>query len=229
MPTSTKITPSDFNYERQSDGSCALVKGLAPADHSEICRVDPNAVQYYEPTGYRRIPISTCQGGKEMDVLDPQPCPGHEDEFNKKFGISGFGILLTIALPIAVAIGAAYWVWKNWNGKWGQIRLGEHGMLSHITWSIRANTSKASFDNETTYIKYPVLVVAGVVAFAQATPLLVASLWRSATSTYSRVTGGSEGRTFTTRDSFARGRTDYANVVDEDEGELLGDESDEEV
>jgi len=38
------------------------------------------------------------------------------------------------------------------------------------------------------------------------------------------------GRTarFTTRDSFARGRGDYA-IVDEDEGELLGEESDEEV
>jgi hypothetical protein len=38
--------------------------------------------------------------------------------------------------------------------------------------------------------------------------------------------GGS--KRFTTRDSFARGRGDYA-VVDDDEGELLGDESDEEV
>jgi hypothetical protein len=40
--------------------------------------------------------------------------------------------------------------------------------------------------------------------------------------------GRGSGRRFTTRYSFARGRGDYA-IVDEDEGELLGDESDEEV
>ena len=61
-------------------------------------------------------------------------------------------------------------------------------------------------------------------AVAQAIPLLVSSLWRSASSAF----GGSSTRVFTTRDSFARGRGDYA-VVDEDEGELLGDESDEDV
>jgi hypothetical protein len=36
------------------------------------------------------------------------------------------------------------------------------------------------------------------------------------------------GRRFTTRDSFARGSGDYA-VVDTDEGELLGEDSDEDV
>jgi hypothetical protein len=39
---------------------------------------------------------------------------------------------------------------------------------------------------------------------------------------------GGYGRTYTSRSSFARGRGDYA-VVDPDEGELLGDDSDEEV
>ena len=43
---------------------------------------------------------------------------------------------------------------------------------------------------------------------------------------WSRVGGGAGP--FTTRDSFARGRGDYA-VVDEDEGELLGEDSDEDV
>lgn len=68
------------------------------------------------------------------------------------------------------------------------------------------------------------MLVAGIVAVAQALPLLASSLWRSASSALGR----SRGTRFTTRDSFARGRGDYA-VVDEDEGELLGEESDEEV
>lgn len=53
---------------------------------------------------------------------------------------------------------------------------------------------------------------------------LASSLWRDARTTF----GGSRPARFTTRDSFARGRGDYA-VVDDDEGELLGDESDEDV
>ena len=68
------------------------------------------------------------------------------------------------------------------------------------------------------------LVISGLVAVAQAAPLLAISLWRSASAALGRGTN----RRFTTRDSFARGRGDYA-VVDEDEGELLGDDSDEEV
>lgn len=86
------------------------------------------------------------------------------------------------------------------------------------------NDFAASFDGEAPYIRYPVLVVAGIVAVAQALPLLASSLWRSA----STAIGRGSGRRFTTRDSFARGRGDYA-IVDEDEGELLGEESDEEV
>lgn len=82
------------------------------------------------------------------------------------------------------------------------------------------------------------MFLSALVAIAQALPLLAASLWRSASSAFGG--GASRGRfggvpglgggdrRFTTRDSFARGRGDYA-VVDEDEGELLGDESDEEV
>lgn len=101
--------------------------------------------------------------------------------------------------------------------------------MKEVSTSVCANTAHAnefiaSFDGEAPYIKYPVLVVAGLVAAIQAAPLLAASLWRSASTAFGR------GRTarFTTRDSFARGRGDYA-VVDEDEGELLGEDSDEEV
>jgi hypothetical protein len=85
----------------------------------------------------------------------------------------------------------------------------------------RTNNLLASFDGEAPYIKYPVLVVAGTVAVVQALPLLVSSIWRSA----STALGRSRPTRFTTRDSFARGRGDYAVVDDE----LLGDESDEEV
>ncbi|PMD41536.1 Oligoxyloglucan reducing end-specific cellobiohydrolase [Hyaloscypha variabilis F] len=198
----------DWNYERQKDGTCKLIKDMPPPDHSLFCKEDATRFEYYKPTGYRRIGGTTCSGGIEFDKSEALPCPGHGDEFNKKHGPSGWAIFFAVTIPIIVAAGAGYWVWKNWASKFGQIRLGE----------------QSSFDGEAPYIKYPVLVISGVVAVAQALPLLLASLWRSTMN----LIGQGRSRRFTTRDSFARGRGDYA-IVDEDEGELLGDESDEEV
>lgn len=161
-----------------------------------------------------------------MDVSRAHPCAGHEDEFREKRGPSAVGIFFAVTIPIAVAAGVGYWVWKNWANKFGQIRLGEQCEFHHLLSldGVVADYAIASFDGEAPYVKYPVIALAALVAVAQALPLLASSLWRSASSALRR---GNTAR-FTTRDSFARGRGDYA-IVDEDEGELLGDESDEEV
>lgn len=224
-------THSDFNFERQTDGSCKLVPGFSPPDPALVCAVDEDAVEYDDPTGYRRIPITTCVDGLQMDKSVSHVCPGKDDQFNKKHGPSAVGIFFAVTIPIAVAAGVGYWVWKNWANKFGQIRLGEQGMLfpffpfptSRLEYQVLTK-STASFDSEAPYIKYPVLVIAGVVAAVQAAPLLISSLARSASTAFGRT----RPARFTTRDSFARGRGDYA-VVDDDEGELLGEESDEEV
>lgn len=148
-----------------------------------------------------------------------------EDEFNKKHSTSAIGLFFAIIIPIAAAAGVGYWVWRNWASKFGQIRLGEQCKFSP---SLHGNqvliSLLASFDSDAPWVKYPVLAVAGIVAVAAALPLLVSSLWRSARTAM----GGSRSTRFTTRDSFARGRGDYA-VVDDDADELLGEESDDEV
>ena len=107
-------------------------------------------------------------------------------------------------VPILVAGGVGWYLWRNGVGKFGRIRLGEVG------------------DAESPWIQYPIMAVSAVVAVVAATPLLVGSLWRSVSGLW----GG--GRRYTTRSSFARGRGDYA-VVDPDEDELLGDEDEEEA
>lgn len=112
-------------------------------------------------------------------------------------------------------------------GNFGQIRLGEQCKAPLIPTpieSLRANNPAAASDSEPPYVKYPKLVLVAVVMVATGAAALATSLWRDARTTF----GGSRPARFTTRDSFARGRGDYA-VVDDDEGELLGDESDEEV
>ena len=74
------------------------------------------------------------------------------------------------------------------------------------------------------WVQWPVAAVSGLVAVAVAAPLLIGSLVRSLRGMF----GGYGGRTYTSRQSFARGRGEYASV-DNDADELLGEDSDEEV
>ncbi|KAI1634357.1 vacuolar protein sorting [Biscogniauxia mediterranea] len=215
----------DYNFEMDNHGYCKLVDGLQPLDPEQVCRENPDEFEYYEPSGFRRIPLTTCKGGVESDkIRTSHPCPGHEEEFEKARGVSGVAVFFAVVIPVGIASFVGWWFYRNWHSKFGQIRLGE----------------QSSLDNDSPWVKYPVVAVSAVVAVASATPLLIGSLWRSASSLFHRLTSRSDSggsyswlrrsgqRRFTTRDSFARGRGDYA-IVDEDEGELLGEDSDEEV
>ena len=74
-----------------------LVPGLDPPDHQAICTEKPGTIEYYEPSGYRRIPLTTCQGGKELDYTTQKyPCPGKEPECARKNGISGWGLFFAV-------------------------------------------------------------------------------------------------------------------------------------
>ncbi|KAK8049132.1 hypothetical protein PG994_010862 [Apiospora phragmitis] len=214
----------DYNYEMDEHKQCKLVEGLQPMSLEQYCKDNPDAKEFYEPSGYRRIPLTTCKGGQEYDKQgEVKPCPGHEEEFERAHGVSGVAIFFAVIIPVGIAAAAGWWVYNNWQSKFGQIRLGEQN----------------SFDHEAPWVKYPVIAVSAVVAVVGALPLLASSLWRSAGSfakkatgrgdtSYSWLRGQRRARRFTTRDSFARGRSDYA-IVDEDEGELLGDDSEDEV
>jgi len=202
----------DYNYERGKNGECTLVPGLQKADPAEVCRANPSLTEYYGITGYRRIPLSTCQGGKELDYTSQVfPCPDHEDEFNRKHSISGAGLFFAIVIPIAAAAGVGWWVYRNWDGKFGRIRLGD-GM-----------GGSGAFDRDAPWIKYPVVALSAVVAVIAALPLLAGSLWRIVSTRLGRNRSGYT-RPYTSRSSFQRGNY---SVMDPDDAELLGD-SDEE-
>ncbi|KAF5021840.1 hypothetical protein F66182_6133 [Fusarium sp. NRRL 66182] len=207
-----------YNYELDNHGQCSLVPGHQPLSGEEWCKQNANATSWFEPTGYRRIPLTTCEGGQELDKMSTEyACKGHEDDFERKHRASGWAIFFAIVIPFGLAAAIGWYAWRNWSGKFGQIRLGD---------------SNATFDSDQPWIKYPVIAISALAAIAAALPLVLTSLWRSATGVYERVSsrsrGGNWSRRYTTRDSFARGRGDYS-MVDEDEGELLGEESDEEV
>lgn len=200
---------SDYNYERKHDGSCGLVDGQQPLDAVQQCKDDPNLIEYYNVTGYRKSKLDTCVGGLELDKVQLLYCPGHQKEFDEKHGLGGFALFCAIVLPIAAASGVGYWVWRHWDGKFGRIRLGGEGSGGSAGWDGAVNVL--------------VTVVAGVWVVVSMVPDVVSRLWTWAT-------GGS--RRYTTRSSFQRARGEYAAVTraeQEDVGGLLGDESDEEV
>lgn len=203
--------PSDYNYEPQSDGSCQLVPGLEPLDPKRVCEDDPEAVEYYKPTGYRRIPLTTCEKGLQLDRIEALPCPNKEKEFEEKHpGISGVGLFFAIVMPIAAAGGIGYYVFKRWGSKFGRIQLGE-------------TSSEGLFSGDSPLVAIPVAIIAGTVALLSSLPLLFTSLWRSLRG-YTRIPGrGGRGapRPYASRGAFAARRGDYVGVAD-DEDELLG-------
>lgn len=125
----------DYNYYRDSDGTCKLVDGLSPADRmKEMCEVE-GTFQYFVPTGYRKIPLSKCEGGKGFDSMITRPCPGHEKEYNDFYGIGLgggriFGIIFApVFVFLAAFLIASWFVYERGirrNGgfqRLGQIRL----------------------------------------------------------------------------------------------------------
>ncbi|KAH3664367.1 hypothetical protein WICMUC_005752 [Wickerhamomyces mucosus] len=121
----------DYGYDKANDGTCKLVGDTK--DPQDICRTDENILGYFEPTGYRKIPMSTCEGGQEFDKGTEIPCPGREREFDEKKGkhLRGFGWFLVTFVPISIFLFSVWFVYDRGirrNGgfqRFGEIRLGE--------------------------------------------------------------------------------------------------------
>ncbi|KAL1893465.1 vacuolar protein sorting/targeting protein PEP1 [Ceratocystis pirilliformis] len=211
----------DYNFEMDKHGQCSLVPGREPQSAQDYCSENPDAVAFYKPSGYRRIPLTTCVGGEEYDKVNtPIACPGHEEEFKKVRSTSGVVLFFAIIISIGLAVAAGAWVQRNWHRKFGQIRLGE----------IAYDDDDDEYGLGAPWVRYPVMAISATVAVLATLPMTVQSLWRSATSAYQQISGGSSSDglnapRFTTRDSFSRGAPDYG-IADDDEGELFGDDSD---
>ncbi|OLL21991.1 Vacuolar protein sorting/targeting protein 10 [Neolecta irregularis DAH-3] len=149
----------DYNYRRASDGSCELAPGAQPPDHQELCKTNKSTVEWYEPTGYRKIPLSTCVGGKQLDKSSSHPCPGKEQEYKEgRKGLSGFAFFWIFTCCIATAFGTGWWFWNRSHGKFGRIRLGEER-------------------DPPGYIRVPIIVISAVIAVVAALPLIAQSVY----------------------------------------------------
>lgn len=91
--TDCKCTRADFecdyNFLPDEKGDCQLVAGTHPLQTTCMTKTTPS---YSISTGYRKLRISTCSGGLELDKGPEIPCPGH--------GLSVGGWFAVVFIPI---------------------------------------------------------------------------------------------------------------------------------
>ncbi|KAH3671822.1 hypothetical protein OGAPHI_000008 [Ogataea philodendri] len=129
----------DYNFVLAKDGTCQLISGLSPINPKEYCSRDDTLTEYWEPTGYRKIPMSTCEQGLELDKWSSHPCPGKSKEYDRKHGVSssgGVAFALTVAAVVFVAtLAFVYYRGIRRNGgfsRFGEIRLDEDDEIQLI-------------------------------------------------------------------------------------------------
>ncbi|KAI0750610.1 Oligoxyloglucan reducing end-specific cellobiohydrolase [Irpex lacteus] len=104
----------EFNHRRNADGECVLEEGTEALASDDSCRGDDEF--WYERTAYRKVPISSCEGGLRLDQGTPHRCPG----------IKGHGFffwLFVLAIPCLFAGLVGYWFYHKSGLARGTIRL----------------------------------------------------------------------------------------------------------
>lgn len=156
----------DYNYQRANDGTCKLITGLDPPDHSVVCK-EEGVNSWTEPTGYRKIPITTCVGGKDFDRGSEHACDGKEDQYRKtRKGLHGFWLFVVVMIPFVAAGYIGHHVWNRTSGRsLGQIRLGDDSFENEI------------YHGRDKIQEYAVVMVSGIIAVLGAVPMIATVLW----------------------------------------------------
>ena len=109
-----------------------------PEHASDVCLKDPNLIEYSDPTGYRKIPLSTCRGGLTLDIsAEKFACPGKEKEFMEKYKIKGRPFLLMFFIPFILISGLLWFIYDRGirrNGgfsRFGEIRLDDDDLIEN--------------------------------------------------------------------------------------------------
>ncbi|EEB06447.1 sorting receptor for vacuolar protein [Schizosaccharomyces japonicus yFS275] len=117
----------NYNYERIAGGTCRLVSGAEPPLQQEEQCAAEGAIEWMEPTAYKRIPLTTCEGGLVLDESTTHPCPGKEDDYHKIHpGTPVWLIIMLVLLSVFLSTIVGAWVYtKAQSYLVGAIRLGE--------------------------------------------------------------------------------------------------------
>lgn len=95
---------SEFNHIRDTSGACVLAAGATPLPNEETCT--PGQDYWYERTAYRKIPYSTCIGGKRPHEGPSHVCPGLK-------GHGFFFWLFVLFVPLALAGVIGHWIYRR--------------------------------------------------------------------------------------------------------------------
>jgi len=104
----------EFNHERDASGECLLVSGLQPLANDDSCKGDDD--YWYDRTGYRKIPHSSCEGGIRLDRGSSHVCPGFRAH-------GAFFWIMIFLLPFGFTSLIGYWYYRRSGMARGTIRL----------------------------------------------------------------------------------------------------------
>ncbi|KAI0314429.1 Oligoxyloglucan reducing end-specific cellobiohydrolase [Amylostereum chailletii] len=104
----------EFNYEMNANGQCVPIPKTTALASDNSCRGDDE--YWYERTAYRRIPHSTCEGGKRLDRGTAHLCPGVRAH-------GGWFWFFMFLIPISFTGLVAYWYYQKSGLARGNIRL----------------------------------------------------------------------------------------------------------
>ncbi|KAG0676694.1 vacuolar protein sorting/targeting protein PEP1 [Pichia californica] len=195
----------DYNFELSIDGTCKLVKGLESKRGDEICFTS-DADEWWQPTGYRKLEQSTCDGGLLLDKWVVHPCPGKS---LNKGGISGFSMFWVIFIPLIAFASSLVVVYERGikrNGgfsRLGEIRLDEDDNLQLI--------EENKFDK----------IINTVVRFGVFTYQIAGKLIRFSSKFVKKITGRNQQENMGSMGAF------FNDMVDDDHS-LFGDLNDDE-
>ena len=108
---------SEFNHVRNERGECVLVPGATPLASNTTCSWGQD--YWYERTAYRKVPMSSCEGGKRPDRGAAHACPA--------LGSHGFFWWTSVIIaPCGLAALIAFWyARRRGSARAGRIRLPE--------------------------------------------------------------------------------------------------------
>lgn len=100
------IVSSEFNHVRNDAGDCVPIPGQKPRDPDAVGQCRNGAEYWYDLTPYRKVPISSCDGGKRLDRGPQHPCPGVR-------GHGAFFWFMMFLIPVSFAALIGFWYYRK--------------------------------------------------------------------------------------------------------------------
>lgn len=129
-----ECTADDFecevNHFRNKHGDCVLspdTKDAIEKHYSGICHEMGSVFEYEVPSGYRKVSVSQCHAGLDLEKPMRKACQGKQSQYDDAhIGLRGFRLFL-VSLIVILGVAVLFYFGSQFlfSGNYGQIRLGE--------------------------------------------------------------------------------------------------------